>query len=116
MGKITSLFVANLIVILGQIFASSIQKETSFIHEILLFIWALNILLVIIFSILIAIDRLILKRKSWILWIIIETILIVGLLLLSKHSMYFIAILLPTQYIKYFIYYQYKSKKEEKKR
>ena len=118
MSKFASLFVANLIVTLGQVFAATIsfQKWPSFgTDAILLFMVAFNIYLIIIFFILIAIEHLILKVKSWILWIVMETILMAGFLLLVEHSLYFIALLLLTQYIKYWIYNQYKSKKKKKK-
>jgi len=105
-----------LIVTLGQVFAATIsfEKWPSFgTDAILLFMVAFNIYLIIIFFILIAIDHLILKVKSWILWIVMETILMAGFLLLVEHSLYFIVLLLLTQYIKYWIYNQYKSKKDE---
>jgi len=66
MGKITSLLVANLIVILGQIFAATIsfQKWSSFgTDAILLFMVAFNFYLIAVFFIVIAIDSLILKQN-----------------------------------------------------
>ena len=115
MSKFTSLLLSNIIVVLGFIFSSSLDKGTSFIHEILLFIWALNILLVIIIIILMMIDNTILKSKKWKYWILLESIVLFSLLLFSKHIIYLYIILGITQSIKYTIYNRYLSNNKEKK-
>lgn len=108
MKNFMSLFMANLIVLLGYFFSYSIYDNKSFIEIILLFLWGTSIFIFAILFILILIDNFILEKKKWIELILLETVLLCVIFISSPY--YFMGMILLTQLIKYFLYKYYKTK------